>query len=170
MNVKFLWVRNEKSRGVLVQCFSMSREGKALAAPKVGFDWSVKGMVWRQLCSARPGAPGPSKQIRSIRKRRVFKETPPSRRSPPCSLYSPHQKVSTLICVSNASHMVSIRSWKWVWMDVYMVSTSGFVKYGIDLEAIASCRRAAHLSVNWGMPREYMLRDVYREEWVTCWL
>lgn len=34
-DVKCLWVRNEKSRGVLVQCFSISWEGKAVPTPKV---------------------------------------------------------------------------------------------------------------------------------------
>lgn len=33
-------------------------------------------------------------------------------------------------------------------MDVYMVHGSGFVEYGVILEAIASRRRAAYLSNN----------------------
>lgn len=45
MDVKCLWVRNEKSRGVLVQCFSRSWEGKSLATSMVDFDQSVKGIV-----------------------------------------------------------------------------------------------------------------------------
>lgn len=45
MDVKCLWVRDEKSKGVLVQCFSVSWEGEALATLKVDFDQSVKDMV-----------------------------------------------------------------------------------------------------------------------------